>query len=228
MKNKNKMTKKTKKIKIRYDRILILILILVGIVGCFILIFNIKIKNIYISNNDYLTDQQIIEIAQIDDYPSSIKNLSFQIKKNLENNTFIKEAKVKKTISKVYIEVIENKPLFYYNSIGKTVLSDGTSIDLNESVPTVLNYITDNYYDDFINEMDKLNKNVLSRISEIQFKPNDVDDNRFLLLMSDGNYVYINIKTFYKLNKYLSIKEGLPNEKGILYLDYGNNFEIIK
>lgn len=222
------MTKQTKKRKIRYDRILILFLILVGIVGCFILIFSIKIKNIYISNNNYLTDQEIIEIAGISDYPSTVQNLSFQIEKRLEQNIFIKEASVKKTISKVYIEVVENKPLFYYSSTNKTILLDGTSIDLNASIPTVLNYITDAYYDDFIIEMGKLDENILARISEIQFKPNDVDDNRFLLLMSDGNYVYINISTFSKLNKYLSIKEGLPNKKGILYLDYGNNFEIIK
>ena len=60
------------------------------------------------------------------------------------------------------------------------------------------------------------------------YDPNDVDDNRFLLTMSDGNYVYVNISTFYKLNKYVSIRESLPDKNGILYLDYGNNFEIIE
>ena len=45
--------------------------------------------------------------------------------------------------------------------------------------------------------------------------------------MSDGNYVYVNIATFNKLNKYLTILQSLPDKNGILYLDYGNNFEII-
>ena len=76
--------------------------------------------------------------------------------------------------------------------------------------------------------MGELEPDILIRISEIRFMPNDVDDNRFFLSMSDGNYVYVNIATFDKLNKYLTILENLPNEKGILYLDYGNNFEILK
>ena len=86
----------------------------------------------------------------------------------------------------------------------------------------------DTYYDEFIKEMGNLDSSILNKISEIQFDPNDVDDNRFLLTMSDGNYVYVNISTFYKLNKYVSIRESLPDKNGILYLDYGNNFEIIE
>lgn len=46
--------------------------------------------------------------------------------------------------------------------------------------------------------------------------------------MTDGNYVYVDIDTFDKINKYLSILESLPDKNGILYLDYGNNFEIIE
>ena len=135
---------------------------------------------------------------------------------------------LKKWLTDVYIEIEENRPLFYYNYDKKTVLLDGTTIDTKFPVPTVLNYITDTYYDSFVTEMGKLDETVLKRISEIEFSPNEVDDNRFLLTMSDGNYVYVNISTFDKMNKYLSILESLPNKKGILYLDYGNNFEIIE
>jgi len=225
----DKKTKMIKKRKIRYDRIFVFLFIVSIFIGFFVFIFNIKISNIYIKNNNLLTDQEIIEIAKLSDYPSTLKNLSVQIENNLEKNIYIKDAKVsKKFLTKVYIEVEENNPIFYYNHTNKTILQDGVSVDKKFNVPTVLNYIVDTYYDDFIREMSKLDKDILSRISEIQFKPTEVDDNRFLLLMNDDNYVYININTFYKLNKYLSIKEGLPNQKGILYLDYGNNFEIIK
>ena len=134
----------------------------------------------------------------------------------------------KKGLTKVYIDVVENRPLFYYESSKKTILTDGRETDEKFVVPTVINYITDNYYDAFINEMANLDENILKRISEIQFSPNDVDDNRFLLTMTDGNYVYVNISTFNKLNKYISIIAELPNKNGILYLDYGNNFEIIE
>ena len=223
------MKSKTKKRKIRYDRILIFIIIIIIIISCFTYLTNLKISNIYISNNIFLTDQQIIEIADISDYPKTSKMLSSKIKNNLENSIYIKNATVKKRwLTQVYIDIEENRPLFYYESIKQTVLLDGRTIDDKYNVPTVINYVTDVYFNKLITEMAKLDLSVLIKIAEIEFKPNEVDDNRFLLTMTDGNYVYVNIETFNKLNKYLSIKESLPNKKGILYLDYGNNFEIIK
>ncbi len=223
------MKSKTKKRKIRYDRIIIFLGIIIFIVICFTYVVNVKISNIYISGNEYLTDQQIIEIAGISDYPSTLQNLSLQIKERLKNDILIKDVKVtKKGFTEVYIEVEENRPLFYYEYDNKTVLLDGQTVSSKYNVPTVINYITDTYYDAFITEMSKLDEQILSRISEIQFYPNEVDDNRFFLTMNDGNYVYVNISTFNKLNKYITILESLPDKNGILYLDYGNNFEIIE
>ena len=228
--NKKKVIKeKPKQKRIRLDRILIVFSIFIVIVGCFTFFFNIKISNIYITNNSFYSDQKIIELAGISLYPATFQNLSFQIENRLEKDLFIKDVKVtKKGLTKVYIDIVENRPLFYNTSDNKTILLDGTSTVNKYPIPTVLNYITDTYFDDFIIEMGKLDIDILNRISEIQFVPNEVDDNRFLLSMNDGNYVYINIATFNKLNKYISIIENLPSQKGILNLDYGNNFEIIK
>lgn len=221
--------KKKKKIKIRFDRILMFLLFLLAIFLILKGIIELKITNIYIHNNNFLSEQYIIEKALLEDYSSTLQNPSYKIEKELEKDIYIKDAKVsKKWFTQVHITIEENRPLFYYDNIKKTVLLDGNTIDEIYSVPTVLNYITDNYYALFIEKMGTLNLDVLSRISEIQFSPNEVDKNRFLLTMSDGNYVYINLSTFEKLNKYLSILESLPNKNGILYLDYGNNFEIIE
>jgi len=226
---KNKTVKNVKKRRIRFDRILIFLFVVLLIISGFIFLFNLKISNIYVINNNLLKDQIIIEMAGIEDYPSSIKNPSFLIENKLKENILIKDVKVyKKKFTKVYIEIVENEPLFYYEHTGKIILEDGSEFSNIYSVPTVINYITDVYYDEFIKEMSNLDKNILNMISEIKFYPNEVDDNRFLLTMSDGNLIYVNIATFNKLNKYLSIKESLPNKNGILYLDYGNNFEIIK
>ena len=224
-----KQQKKNKKIRIRFDRIFLFLLFLCAIGFGISAIFKIRISNICIQGNQYLTDQQIIELAGISDYPSTLQNGSRKLEKKLMNDTYIKSAKViKNWFTKVTITIEENRPLFYYDTDHKTILLDGTSVDKIYNVPTVLTYITNNYYDDFVIKMGELNPDILMRISEIRFKPNDVDDNRFLLSMSDGNYVYVNIATFDKLNKYLTIMENLPNQKGILYLDYGNNFEILK
>jgi len=234
-----KKSKKRVKRKIRFDRILIFLFIACIIIWGIIAIFSLKISNIFILDNEFLTDQYIIEQAKINNYPSTIQNPCFKIKSNLEKNLYIKEAKVyKKGFTKVYIEVVENRPLFYYEHTGKTILEDGTSVDDKYNIATVINYITDNHYDEFVKQMSSLDTDVLNMISEIKFDPNESDDNRFLLTMRDGNYVYVNLysykyndndkSAFEMLNMYLTLRKDMPKENGILYLDYGNNFETIK
>lgn len=220
-----KRVKKRRRLKI--GRILLAFFLLFLTIFVIYSILNLKITNIFISGNYYLSDQQIIDAASIGDYPSVIKGVK-QIK-NLKDNIYIKAVRVKvRKITQVYIEVTENRPLFYSIDMEKTVLLDGRTTSEKYPTPTLLNYVIDSVYPTFVEEIGKLDIDILNRISEIKYEPNDVDDNRFLLLMTDGNYVYINNSTFYKLSKYMEIIRNFPNKKGILYLDYGNNFEIIE
>ena len=73
--------------------------------------------------------------------------------------------------------------------------------------------------------MTKLNKNVLCKISEIKYYPNDIDKDRYLAYMDDGNEVYLTVNKFKKLNKYDTILESIGKQNGVLYLDYGDYFE---
>ena len=68
---------------------------------------------------------------------------------------------------------------------------------------------------------------VLKRISEIEYKPNDVDTERFYLLMNDGNIIYLTLDDFLKINNYIETLKILNGSKGILYWDSGNYFELI-
>ena len=190
---------------------MILFLITLFIYG----IVNVKIKNIYISGNDFLSDQQIIDIANIKNYPNSLNNNSMTIKKRLENNTYILSAKVYKTgfINKVHIKVEENYPLFYYQPENKYVLYNGDKIDDKSTVVTVINKIPDTVYNKFLNLMQRINKDILNRMSEIEYKPNDVDDERFFILMNDGNYIYITLNRGLTLNKYFEMILSFDNKR---------------
>ena len=190
-------------------------------------IIKTPISNIYISGNSTLKDQDIIELAGLENYPSTIENSSFIIKNKLKKSNMIIDVKVyKKRLTKVYIEVVENRPLFYNSNTNKTVMLDKTEQSLEQSTPYLLNYIPDTIYDKFIEAMTKINIDVLNRISEIQYSPNEVDERRFYLAMDDGNYVYLTLNTFDKINNYVNIVKQFNNKKGILYLDSGEYFEI--
>ena len=57
-------------------------------------------------------------------------------------------------------------------------------------------------YEKFISKFDKITDNSLNIISEIKYDPNEIDKERFLLSMNDGNYVYITLSKFSKINDY--------------------------
>ena len=227
MASKKKNNKKKKR-KINKKRVLVFVVFFLFFLFLIYKIFNINIKNIYICGNEFFTDQEIIDIAKLQNYPNSINNLTYTIKQRLEKNDYILSAKVskRKLISKVYIEVKENYPLFYYQVEDKTVLYDGKKITDKFSTPIVINHIPNTIYDKFIEKIKKINKNILNRMSEIEYSPNDVDEERFLILMNDGNYVYINLRKFISINKYVDMVKSFENKKGILYLDSGEYFDI--
>jgi len=220
-----------KKVKIRYGRIFLVLLIFILFFLFLSFCYQVPIKNIIIQNNFFLKDQEIIDLAHLDNYPSNFQNSTSKIKRRLEQNTYIKTAGVKKTWSgKVVITVEENYPLFYYQPNNKTILLDGKEVTAKFEVPFVINYIPNTKYEQFFKGMSEISKDVLGRISEIKYDPNEVDDSRFLLSMSDGNYVYLTLTRFSLINRYVEIisKEELIGKKGILKLDAGNSFEILE
>ncbi len=219
--------KKKRKLNLKKTFFCLLFLFLGGFL--ITIIINIPIKNIYLYNNYFLTDQQIIESAKIEDYPSAFKNFSFLIKSRLLKNQYLKEVKVsKKWFTEVHIEVKENYPLFINRISKKTILVDGREDEHLFSGPTLINIIPNTKYNLFVEKMGEIDRDILMRISEIEYNPNEVESNRFLLYMNDGNYVYLTLDKFSKINSYLEIIKNFENKKGVLHLDYGNHFTIME
>ena len=217
---------KKKKRKISFLKILIVfLLIYLFIVGGYKLI-TINIKNIYVIGNNYIKDKYIIEKAGLTNYPPFFLTTRSSIKRKLLNYDEILNVNVKKKLFSVYLYVDENIPLFYNKNSNKIVLKNGKEIDDKYNVAVLNNYVPDTIYNDFINSMGNVNQDILDRISEINYVPNDVDSKRFYLIMDDGNSVYVTLDDFLKINNYIEIIKTLDNNKGTIYLDSGNYIEI--
>ena len=226
MPKKKKIRVKVKKRKLKIKNILILILLIILIYNMIIYILNLKISNIYIVNNSLLTDKEIINLANLSDYPSFILTSSKDIKTNLYKNKLIKEIKVKKELfGNIYIYITEYKPIAIYNN--QLLLDNGSLIDniYDLNLPIIKNDIS-SIYDDYIASFSLIDSDILYKISEIEYVPNDVDKERFLIYMTDGNYVYMTLNKITKLNTYNSIVDQLEGKHGIIYLDSGDYFEI--
>ena len=228
MANKKTPTRVQKNRKRRKLKLIPVLLLLLVIVMMVTFAFSRKITNIYVSNNKYYSDQEIIELAKISNYPSILSNQPWIIKKRLEKNKLVLSAKVSlKKFSKIYIKIEENRPLFYNSSNLKSVLFDGSEVDEYYDSATLINYVPDTIYSNFVKSLKKVNEEVLNRVSEIKYDPNDVDSERFLFMMDDGNYVYITLNKIENINNYIDIIKNFDSKKGILYLDSGEYFKIL-
>ena len=227
----DKKKKVKKKIKIKIIPVLIAIFIVLVFAFVVRMLSYLSISNIFINGNNYLSDQEIIEQARLENYPSFINTTKYRIRKRLLKNPYIKSAKVSKKINRqVYINVVEYNILFKKEETNKIVLENGIELDDNNKydVPILLNYIPDTKYDLFLKYMNRVNKSVKTEISEIRYYPNEQDEDRFLLHMNDGNLVYLTLTKFSQINYYEDVIDQLEGKKGILYLDSGNHFKIME
>ena len=228
MKKDKKEVPKKKKFKIIN---FLLALIVLYLFSLFIYkIVTKPINNIIIENNNYLTDQEIVDISGLRDYPSLILTTKSKIKKKLIDSNLIKDAKINKNLNgQVTIKVTENIPLFYSKTLDKVILETGVQIDNNDNyiIPVLLNTLDDDMLEKFINKYNDIDSDIRLMISEIKYVPNDIDTERFIFTMNDGNYVYITLYKITAINEYMDILSTIDNNKGILYLDSGNYFEII-
>lgn len=224
---KVKLKVKKKKKKINYKRIIIALLLLAGVYLTVAYFIHLPVKNIYITGNNILSDKEIISICELDNYPEYINTYFIDIEKNLLENEYIKSAKVERKIfNKIYINIEEYEPLVIYKN--KLILSSKQQVENKYNI-AYLPYITndiDSVYDKFVTAFSKVNKDALLKISHIEYSPNDVDKERFILYMVDGNYVHITLSKIEKINKYNSIVSELDGQKGIIYLDSGDYVEI--
>lgn len=225
--------KMKKKIHIKILPVMIFLLAFIVLFFLFQYLSKLPIKNIYIIGNEYLTDQEIIELAKIEDYPSFLKTTKKEIKKNIKTHTLISSVTIsKKWWGIVEIKVKEHNILFrQYNDDTKVVLDNKKVLEDNINrykVPKLLNYVPDNKYENFISGMNRVTEDIKLQISEITYVPNEQDKDRFLLYMNDGNYVYLTLTKFKQINYYEDVLKELKEKKGILYLDSGNHFQIME
>ena len=227
-------TKIVKKTKVKVINLFIVLLVLVGLFFGVRMILKEPIHTTLIQGTSYLRDDYILELAGVKDYPPFLTLSRGKTCKKLLKSNYIGSCKIQKKWGYLLvIKVEENRPLFYDTSKSKYVFHLDTmvkedSISQNFRVPRLLNYVPDKKYEKFIAGMEKVEENTLSKISDIEYQPNDYDKDRFLLYMDDGNMVYLTLTKFKMINHYNEVLEQLEGHKGILYLDSGNHFKIME
>ena len=222
--------KKRVKRKFNIKKFLCFILFLVIVYFSINFILSIKTKNIVILNSNYYSDETIIETAGIENYPKFLKISKKNLKNKLLKLDLIEDVKISKKWGFILeLDIKEKKVLYLTRSTNKYKLStfeDYGSEDII-SVPVLINFVPEDIEKEFVKGLTKIDNNIVSKISEIEYSVTDYDDERFVLYMNDGNLVYVTNNRIEMLNNYITIMKKISSEKkGILYLDTGNYFKI--
>ncbi len=228
------MANKKVKRKLNIKAFIVFALVIYLIVMLVYYFLSMPIKNIYITGNSYVSDNDIIIAAGIKNYPSIIKLNSSKMKKNIKKLDYVDDVKIRRNIfGKLTINIKEANILFFNRNNNKLVLSNSKEIEDDNSYgyASLINYVPKDIYKKLIVSLNKIDDNILKSISEIEYsisKSNDkvIDDTRFLLRMNDGNTVYINLINIKNLNKYQSIYATLNDTLGVIYLDSSSNENI--
>ena len=219
--------KKKKKRKFRFKRALLVIFILLILAIIIYSISLLKVKTYYVYNNNYLTDEEVLNILKLNKNSSFLFTNTLTEKAIVNKNNRIKDVKIKRTLSlEVKVYVTEYKILYYDNLNNNSIIEGGEKVNYkDDNSPVLVNKIEDKeILNKFNNKMNKVDNTILDVISEIKYVPNGIDKERFLFSMNDGNYVYVTISKLTKINEYRSVIDSVEDKKGILYLDYGNYF----
>ena len=224
------MAKRRKRKKFNFIRFFKFLFVLACLIAAYYYLSKVPIKNILIRGNKYLSDNYIIEVANIEDYPSFINTSSRSIESKLKKIPLVKDVSVKKKLNfRLEINIEENKVLFKSRNTNEYYLSNKEKVlDLGKFVvcPILINFVPDDVLTKMIDRFDRIDSEVLEKISEIEYAPNEFDTERFMLYMNDENLVYITLNKVKEFNNYNKIKEQIGTNRGILYLDSGNYFEI--
>ena len=224
--------KKRVKRKFNFKKFLKFILCIIIICLLINYLFSIKTKNIIILNTEYYSDETIIETAKLEKYPEFLKLKKQDIKNKLLKLDLIEDVKITKKFGFILeLDIKEKKVLYITRSTNKYKLSTFEDVDNNNEyqVPVLINFVPEDVEKEFTEKLSKVDKNILSLVSEIEYSTTDYDDERFILYMNDGNQVYVTNNRVEVLNKYINIMKKISSDKkGILYLDNGNYFKIME
>ena len=220
--------KRVKRRRINFKAVILLLLIVYLIVMLLYTFFTMPIKNIYIKNTTLLSDNDVIEVAGIKDYPSIFKLSSKKLEEKILSLELVEKVKVSKKLNgKLIIDIDEAVPLFYVRSTDKVVLSSKKHVNNNNKylgIPALINKVPNDLLNKFIEAFKEVDVDILKMINEIEYNPNIsdnvvIDDNRFLLRMNDTNIVYVNVLNMKRLNDYKEFFMLIGDNRGILYLD---------
>ncbi|MFR6361442.1 cell division protein FtsQ/DivIB [Amedibacterium intestinale] len=228
-----KLENKKKKRKRRNRKIRMMVLAFLIVAGIVYFGSDVsKIKVLKITGNQFYTEDQIKQLANVSEKSRNLLHPSFLLEWKLKRNDLIEDVKVDKTFhGEVSIAIQETKILGYYVANDKSylLLEDGSSKEIKEENLNSIIYFP--YIDGFSEEELKnlakafrtsgkeIESEMISMISEILPHKESYDEHMVKIVMQDGNTIYASYDSLGLLNAYKSALKDLKGKKVCIFMD---------
>ena len=213
---------------VRMKRICFLIGVILSLIIITTIYFISSHSNIYritIKSNNYLKDEDIIKLSELDTDNKYILTFPLLVENRIRTNPLVSNCTVSRLDDRlIEISVEEKKIICYKENNGKyqLILADDERINLDNSNDYLINYVP--YIDGFDDEQIKLiEKNleecdykIINEISEIHNYP-ELKYQNVELIMRDGNYIFTSVYGLNILNHYHKIQSSYISNNKICY-----------
>ena len=194
-----------------------------------------KVRSLSVEGNYFYSDEEIYEIAGVNYETRYLLKPAFLMDNALQNNQLIESAEVEKGLDGViHIQVkeklvvgyiIKDDQYYLLDSEGKQIKVSDKDLSSVKRYP-LLSGFNDDQLDALANAFDtvkdKINKNVLLRISEILPYKTSFNANMMRVVMRDGNTLYGSYDSVGVLQIYENVLTKLQGNNVCLYMDEEN------
>ena len=187
-----------------------------------------RVQTVRIEGQSYLSRQQILALAGIDENSRWLLQFSPQLKSRLEASPMIASASVSQgPHNEIRITIEERKPVGYrYLDQPEVLFADGTVALMDESltgligrIPLITGFESQEQTADLAMAFREVDAGMISLISEISQVEVSYDPNMICLLMQDGNRFFSSYYSMDVLNSYNSIVSNLNQSDACIFVD---------
>lgn len=204
-----------------------------GLIILLVLFFISDYSNVYhisVDGNIYLSDDDIIKIADISEDSKYLLVNTNSKERKLLKSPYIEEASVEKLddrIIKITVKEIKQVGYITEDNLNKILLVDGTrvlitndNVYMTTKIPLIEGYSSEQL-ETILRGFKNIDADTINEISEIHRYAFSYDENMMEVIMRDGNFCFVSWTGLEMLDKYYSIVSGIDKSLGnvCIYLD---------
>ena len=215
-----------------YLMLLMLLIFLVGLLIWYVASSASEVKNIVISGNQLISDEEVEERLQ---FGTGDRMFSANLSRATENIAMlpaVEEVEIEREWwNTINVSVTEYQAVGYVanNSDYYPVLENAQVLRGYPSTPgsaPILHYFEGREFDRMVESLNDIEPDIREGISEIYYRPSENSSTRIHMFMNDGQEIVADYRTINeKMNYYLSMREEIGDpQSGLIDLEIGSSF----